>query len=400
MEDARDPATVGILHADLDSFFASVEQRDDPSLRGRPVAVGGGVVLAASYEARAYGVRTAMAGRQARALCPGLVVVPARFEDYTRASREVYAVFDDTSPLVEGVSIDEAYLDVSGLARLRGDAYAIGARLRADVRERVGLRITVGAARTRFLAKMASRAAKPDGLMMVTPAGEDAFLHPLAVDEVWGVGEATAARLHRLGLHTVRDLVDVPRPVLARVAGPQGALLHTLVTGADPRSVRPGRRRRGIGSQRALGRRPRTPAELDATLVTLVERVARRLRAGRRTARTVVLRLRFDDFDRATRSHTLSTPTDDTDLLLRSARRLFAGAGPLLRRRGLTLVGITLTGLEEDADRQPPLPYPGRDRTALGATVDALCDRFGADAVSRAAVLGHGHRPAVPVLPD
>src|ERR1700742_1394040 len=267
-----------ILHADLDSFYASVEQRDDPRLRGRPVAVGGGVVLAASYEAKAFGVRTAMGGRAARQLCPGLIVVPPRFTAYTDASKAMFAVFEDTSPLVEGLSIDEAFIDVRGMRRIAGSPEEIARRLRVRVREEVGIAVTVGVARTKFLAKVASGVAKPDGLLVVPPPEELAFLHPLPVERLWGVGVKTADRLHARGLATVGDVAALDEGMLVRLLGrAAGRQLHALAHNRDPRRVRTGVRRGSIGAQRALGRRPRSPEELDATLVALIDRVARRM---------------------------------------------------------------------------------------------------------------------------
>ena len=316
-----DPA---ILHADLDSFYASVEQRDDARLRGRPVIVGGGVVLAASYEAKAYGVRTAMGGGLARRLCPRAVVVPPRFAAYTAASRAVFEVFRDTSPLVEGISIDEAFLDVAGLRRIAGPAPEIAARLRSEVARRVGLAITVGVARTKFLAKVASRVAKPDGLLVVPVDGEQAFLHPLPVGMLWGVGRVTAEKLHGLGVRTVAEVAELGEPALVSLLGPAaGHHLYALSTGRDPRPVQVGRRRRSMGAQRALGNRLRAPGEVDAMLAGLVDRVMRRMRAAHRVGRTVVLRLRFGDFSRATRSHTLSRATQ----MVRRRHDLAASAG-------------------------------------------------------------------------
>src|ERR687896_701197 len=313
-----------ILHADLDAFYASVEQRDDPRLRGRPVIVGGGVVLAASYEAKACGVATAMGGRQALALCPHAIVVPPRMSAYSAASKAVFEVFRDTTPLVEGLSIDEAFLDVGGLRRISGPPLDIAERLRREVRERVGLPITVGVARTKFLAKVASGVAKPDGLVVVPPSGELAFLHPLPVERLWGVGPVAQLAEARLV------------SILGRAAGRH---LHALAHNRDPRRVRVGRRRRSIGAQRALGRSPRSWDALDATLVGLVDRLARRLRAARRVCRTVVLRLRFDDFSRATRSHTLPEATAQTQTILVTARGLLATAMPMIERQGITLLG-------------------------------------------------------------
>src|SRR6188472_1595236 len=238
-------AVASILHADLDSFYASVEQRDDPALRGRPVIVGGGVVLAASYEAKAYGVRTAMGGAQARRLCPSLIVVPPRFSAYTDASKAVFAVFEDTTPLVEGISIDEAFLDVGGLRKVAGTPLDIATRLRADVRERVGLAITVGIARTKFLAKVASGVAKPDGLLLVPPDGELAFLHPLPIERVWGVGAKTAEKLHARGISTVGDMARVGEGPLTTILGRHaGRHLHALAINSDPRPVQTRVRRR------------------------------------------------------------------------------------------------------------------------------------------------------------
>src|SRR5690242_21471492 len=231
-----------VLHADADAFFASVEQRDDPRLRGRPVIVGGGVVLAASYEAKAYGIRTAMGGRQARRLCPDAIVVPPRHSAYTEASRAMFAVFEDTSPVVEGLSIDEAFLDVRGMERIAGTPAQIAVRLRAAVRERVGLPVTVGVARTKFLAKVASGVAKPDGLLVVPPERELEFLHPLPVERIWGVGPATAAKLRSRGVTTVGRLARVPPAALEAMLGrAAGRHLHALAWNRDPRPLVPRR---------------------------------------------------------------------------------------------------------------------------------------------------------------
>ena len=245
-----------ILHADADSFFASVEQRDDPSLRGRPVIVGGGVVLAASYEAKAYGVQTAMGGRLARRLCPDAVVVRPRMEAYSEASKAMFAVFEDTSPLVEGLSIDEAFLDVRGLERIAGRPSEIAVRLRERVREAVGLPVTVGVARTKFLAKVASGVAKPDGLLLVPPDRELTFLHRLPVERLWGVGAVTAAKLHERGMRSVGDVARFPEGALVATLGPAaGRHLHALAHNRDARPVQVGQRRGSIGSQSALGLR-------------------------------------------------------------------------------------------------------------------------------------------------
>jgi DNA polymerase IV len=393
-------STATILHADLDAFFASVEQRDDPRLRGRPVIVGAGVVLAASYEAKAYGVRTAMGGRQARRLCPEAIVVPPRFGAYVEASRAVFDVFEDASPAVEGLSIDEAFLDVRGMERAFGTPVELAARLRRDVRGRVGLPITVGVARTKFLAKVASRVAKPDGLLDVPPADELAFLHPLPVEYLWGVGPVTAERLHGYGVRTVGDVAQLSEPVLVALLGrAAGRQLHALAHNVDRRRVRPGRRRGSVGAQSALGRRRRTPEELDAVLIGLVDRVTRRLRRAGRTGRTVVVRLRFDDFTRASRSHTLPFATAETRLVLASARSLFHAERRTVERRGLTLVGVAVANLESGRAIQPTLPFDGRDEAAVDAAVDAVRERFGSNALTRAVLVGRDLGPELPQLP-
>jgi DNA polymerase-4 len=393
--------SASILHADLDSFFASVEQRDDPRLLGRPVIVGMGVVLAASYEAKAFGIETAMGERRARRLCPQAIVVPPRFEAYSEASKAVFRVFDDTTPSVEALSIDEAFLDVRGMERSVGSPVEIATRLRRDVRERVGLPITVGVARTKFLAKVASAVAKPDGLLVVPPERELAFLHPLPVERLWGVGPVTARKLRERGITTVRQVAILPESVLVAMLGAaSGRHLHALAHNLDPRPVERRRRRRSIGSQRARGRRPWTRASVDADLVALVDRVARRLRAAGRVGRTVVLRLRFDDYTRATRSHTLPLATSSRETILLAARALLAEALPLLEQRGLTLVGIAVANLHDADALQLALPFERREQEALDAAVDAVRERFGSAAITRAVLLGRDRGIAMPLLPD
>jgi DNA polymerase IV len=390
-----------ILHADVDAFYASVEQRDDPRLRGRPVIVGGGVVLAASYEAKAFGIRTAMGGRQARRLCPRAVVVPPRISVYSEASRALFRVFDDASPLVEGLSIDEAFLDVRGLERISGTPAEIAARLRREVRERVGLPITVGVARTKFLAKVASGVAKPDGLLVVPPDGELAFLHPLPVERLWGVGQVTARKLHERRISTVGEVARLPESTLVEMLGrASGRHLHALAHNRDPRPVQVGRRRRSIGSQCALGRSRKTPEAVDAVLVSLVDRVTRRMRTAGRVGRTVVLRLRFGDFSRATRSHTLTRPTAHTQTILVTARWLLTTAMSEIERRGLTLVGVAVANLEDDGALQLVLPLDRHSGDALDAALDEVRRRFGSAAVTRAVLLGRDQGWTVPLLPD
>jgi DNA polymerase IV len=397
-------AEASILHADLDSFYASVEQRDDPTLRGRPVIVGGGVVLAASYEAKAYGVRTAMGGAQARRLCPHAAVVPPRMSAYTQASNAVFEVFRDTSPLVEAISVDEAFLDVGGLRRVSGTPVQIAARLRSDVRDRVGLPITVGVARTKFLAKVASQEAKPDGLLLVPPGRELAFLHPLPVRRLWGVGAVTADKLHAHGIETVADVAELSESTLASLAGgAMGARLYALSRNIDARRVTTGVRRRSVGAQRALGRAGNTmsAAEIDAVVIGLIDRITTRMRAAGRTGRTVTLRLRFNDFGRATRSRTLPWATSSTQTILATARRLVASAAPLIAERGLTLVGFAVSEIDRSGAEQLMLPFT---RTAEPAAVDAAVDqvrqRYGKSALTRGVLVGRYAGLEVPHLPD
>jgi DNA polymerase-4 len=397
----RSMSLATILHADLDAFYASVEQRDDPTLRGRPVIVGAGVVLAASYEAKAHGVRTAMGGAQARRLCPQAVVVPPRMGVYAKASRAVFEVFRQTTPLVEGLSIDEAFLDVGGLRRVSGTPTEIAARLRSEVRGRVGLPITVGVARTKFLAKVASGVAKPNGLLVVPPDGELAFLHPLPVERLWGVGPVTAGKLRDRGITCVGEVAELAEAALVSMVGQaSGRHLHALAHNRDPRPVDVGRRRRSIGSQRALGRSPKSPNDLDAVVIGLVERVTRRMRTAGRAGRTVVLRLRFDDFSRATRSHTLPWPTAHTHTILVTARALLATAMPMIQRQGITLVGVAVANLDDGGAIQLTLPFDRHSGAALDTALDDVRDRFGSDAVTRAVLLGRDHGLSVPMLPD
>ncbi len=392
-----------ILHADLDAFYASVEQRDDPRLRGRPVIVGGGVVLAASYEAKAFGIKTAMGGRQARRLCPWAVVVEPRFSAYVAASKAVFEVFENTTPLVEGLSIDEAFLEVGGLRKVSGTPVEIATQLRRDVLDRVGLAISVGIARTKFLAKVASGVAKPDGLLVVSPDAEIEFLHPLPVQRLWGVGAVTAQKLQKRGISTVADVARLDETVLVAMLGrASGRHLHALAHNRDPRVVTVGHRRGSIGSQHALGRSGtrKSPEAIDASLVALVDRVTRRMRVASRIGRTVVLRLRFDDFTRATRSHTLARPTAHTGTILAIARELLSAAMARIERDGITLVGLAVGNLSGDGVEQLALPFTRGSGGALDSALDGVRARFGSAAVGRAVLLGRDPGLAVPMLPD
>jgi DNA polymerase-4 len=348
-----------------------------------------------------FGVRAAMGGTQARALCPRAVVVPPRIDAYVEASKAVFRIFEDTTPLVEGLSIDEAFLDVGGLRRISGTPLEIAVRLRRRVFAEVGLPITVGVARTKFLAKVASGVAKPDGLLVVPPDRELAFLHPLPVERLWGVGQVTAAKLHDRGIRTVGEVARLTEATLAAMLSrASGRHLHALAHNRDPRPVQVGRRRGSIGSQRALGRSRRSAEAVDATVVALADRVTRRMRAAQRVGRTVVLRLRFDDFSRATRSHTLPRATASTEEILATARGLLAAAMPLIERQGLTLVGLSVANLCDARAVQLVLPFDGHSGNALDAALDDVRDRFGSTAVTRAVLLGRDPGFSVPMLPD
>ncbi len=301
-----------------------------------------------------------MGGRKALLLCPDAVVVPPRFDAYTTASKAVFAIFEDTTPLVEPVSIDEAFLDVGGLGRVSGTPVDIATRLRTRVLADVGLAITVGIARTKFLAKVASRTAKPDGLLEVPPQHELDFLHPLPVDRLWGVGPKTAAKLAERGLRTVADVAGVGEPGLVALLGlAVGRQLNALAMNTDPRQVRTGRRRGSIGSQHATGIHRRGIGDLAAVeddLTAIVDRVSRRMRKAHRVGRTVVLRMRFGDYTRATRSRTLPQATCGTTEILAAARGLLRSAEPLIRDKGLTMIGLSVSGLSADDAIQLALP--------------------------------------------
>ncbi|HEX8103992.1 MAG TPA: DNA polymerase IV [Solirubrobacteraceae bacterium] len=333
-----------ILHADVDAFYASVAQRDDPALRGRPVAVGSWVVMAASYEARAFGVRGGMATAVARRLCPDLVVAEPAFSSFVEAGKAVFAIFERYTEVIQPGSMEEAFLDVS---EAEMPAPALAERLRCEVREEVGLPLSVGVARTKVLAKLASRAAKPDGLYVVAPERELDFLLPLPVERLWGVGPATAGRLHARGIRTVRDAAArSEEDLVAILGGAAGRYVHAIAQNREHRPVRRRRGRRSFGAQRALGRSGRSPAELREAVQGLAERLAKRMGRSGRAGRTVVLRLRFADYARATRSATLKAPTGDAEAIAAAAGELLAAALPLIERRGITLIGLTVTNLD------------------------------------------------------
>jgi DNA polymerase-4 len=320
---------------------------------------------------------------------------------YSEASKAVFKVFEDTTPLVEGLSIDEAFLDVGGLWKIRGTPLEIARRLRAEVLAKVGLPITVGIARTKFLAKVSSGVAKPDGLLEVAPYRELEFLHPLDVERLWGVGTVTAEKLRNRGLTKVGDVAMLPEAALVAMLGrASGRHLHALAHNRDPRPIEVGRRRRSIGSQRALGRSPKSPATLDAVLAGLVDRVTRRMRTAGRSGRTVTLRLRFDDFSRATRSHTLPQATDQTRAILITARALLVAARPLIVSQGITMIGISVGNLENEAAMQLALPFDKAANDELDSALDQVKDKFGTNAITRGVLLGRDQGLTVPMLPD
>jgi DNA polymerase-4 len=392
-------ARPSILHADLDAFYASVEQLLDPGLRGRPVAVGGRVVLAASYEAKRYGVSGGMGGRRARELCPDLVFVTGCFSEYRRLSDQVMRILGDYTPAVQQISIDEAFLDVGGSRRLFGDPARIAATIRTRVRQEVGLAISVGAARTKHLAKIASQVAKPDGLVVVDPVREREFLDPLPVRLVWGVGPATELRLAQRGIATIGQLARASPDMLARLlGGGQGPKLGALANNDDWRRVHPSERARSVGAQSALGRAVPTPRLVAEVLGDLADRVAGRLRAKRRAGRTVTVRVRFADMRAVTRSITMSEPVASTLTLREIAESLVLHAlADHPAERMVTLLAISISNLGPEPEAQIELPFlpddarrPGSPsgvaRLAVDRSMDAVRRRFGRTSVGYGAV--------------
>ncbi len=392
------PAT--ILHADLDAFYASVEQLLDPSLRGRPIAVGGGVVLAASYEAKAFGVRGGMAGRRARELCPHLIFVGGHFKEYQRLGDAAIAVLGDFTPLVERISIDEAFADVAGCTHLFGSPETIARAVRRRVRDELGLPISVGVARTKHLAKIASQVAKPDGLVVVDPAAELAFLHHLPVALMWGVGPVAQARLAERGIATIGQLAATSPASVARILGKAaGEKLTALAWNRDPRAIVTQRRAHSAGAQSALGRKPVDDLVVRPTLRHLADRVASRLRARSRSGRTVTVRVRFADLRSVTRSISLAAPVAATAILAEVAEDLVRAA---LRdhpeEREISLLAISVSEIEDDAclqlefplglddEKRRPGARRGRSRFVADRAVDKIRDRFGWEAVGYASV--------------
>jgi DNA polymerase-4 len=396
-----------ILHADLDAFYASVDQLIDPSLRGKPVAVGSGVVLAASYEAKAFGVHGGMPARRARELCPQLRFVPGRFEEYRRLGDAAIAVLGDYTPLVERLSIDEAFADVAGSERLFGPPAEIAQTIRRRVRAELGLPISIGLARTKHLAKIASQAAKPDNLVVVDPARELAFLHGLPVDLMWGVGPAAKARLAAVGVHTIGQLAHTEPWRLERLIGRAlGSRLAALAWNRDAREIATERRAQSAGAQSALGSKPAEARIFRPTLYHLAERIGARLRAKSRPGRTVTVRVRFADLRSVTRSITLPAPISATGSLAEIAEELVRGIlASRPAERTISLLGLSVSSLEEQPALQLELPFglPGEARlpgSKTGAArwradraVDAIRTRFGWSAVGYGSIGARVDRP-------
>src|SRR5262245_10877226 len=393
-------STATILHADLDAFYASVEQLLDPRLRGRPIAVGGGVVLAASYEARAFGVRSGMPGRRARQLCPDLVFVAGHFDQYQRLGDAAIGVLGDFTPAIERISIDEAFADVAGCTHLFGSPAAIAERVRARVRTELGLPMSIGVARTKHLAKIASQVAKPDGLVVVDPETELDFLHELPVELMWGVGPATKARLAGIGVATIGQLAErSPRSVERLLGRAVGKKLTALAWNRDPRQIQTRQRARSVGAQSALGRQPAIERIFKPTLHHLADRIGARLRAKSRFGRTVTVRVRFADLRAVTRSLTLSVPISATRILAEIAEHLVRGVlADHPDEKTISLLAISVSNLERqaivqlefplglDGEERRPGSRKGMARWQADRAVDAIRDRFGWEAVGYGSV--------------
>lgn len=380
----------------MDAFYASVEQRDHPELRGRPVAVGGegrrGVVSAASYEARPFGVRSAMPSFEARELCPDLIFVRGDMAKYARESRAIFAIFGEFSPTVEGLSLDEAFLDLTGTQRLLGPPAEVGARLRARVREETGLAVSVGIGPVKMVAKIASAAAKPDGLLEVGPDQVRAFLDPLTIRKIWGVGPVAEQRLRERGFRTVGDLAGADEAWLVKLFGRWGRELAHLARGDDLREIEPHRAAVSYSEENTFARDVSDQRELEATILTHAESVARRLRHDGLRARTVVLKWRDArrrrpgprGYPAHTRQTSLFEATDDGELIAREARRLLVTSGPT---EPIRLVGVAVSNLEEASGGQLSL-FSGADgsddRDALNRALDEISDRYGSGTVVRA----------------
>jgi len=399
-----------ILHADLDAFYASVEQMLNPELRGRPIAVGGGVVLAASYEAKAFGVRGGMPGRRAQELCPQLIFVKGHFNQYQRLGDAAIRILDDYTPLVERISIDEAFADVAGTAHLFGPPEAIAHKVRERVRVEVGLPISVGVARTKHLAKIASQVAKPDGLCVVDPATEMTFLHGLPVGLMWGVGPKTQARLAAEGVTTIGQLAAMPGNSLERLVGSAASeKLQALAFNRDPRAIETHRRSRSAGAQSALGQKPPTPQIVRPTLRHLADRIGSRLRNKLLSGRTITVRVRWADLSAVTRAMTLEAPVAATGIITEVAEDLVRGVlADHPEQRTISLLAISVSHLEEQPTLQLELGLgfpdearrPGSRRGASRLFADKAMDkvrtRFGWEAIGYGSVMLEGRK----LVPD
>ena len=405
-----DDAGCTVLHVDMDAFFASVEIRRRPELRGRPVVVGGvgprGVVSSASYEARVYGVRSAMPAMRARALCPTAVFLPPDFPAYAAASDAVMRIFSDVTPLVEPLSLDEAFLDVAGAQRLLGRPAVIARDIRARVAGQEGLTCSVGVAPTKFVAKLGSARAKPDGMIVVPADRVLDFLHPLPVDALWGVGERAAETLHRLGLGTVGDLARAPLGMLRAALGEASAAhLHELSWGRDPRRVEPAQEEKSVGAEMTYDTDVSDPALLRRSLLALAEKVGARLRSGGHVGRTITIKVRLADFRTVNRSRTMPTTTDVAREIFETAWALFTALGAPGQIR---LIGVRVEGLAAaaTASRQLTLGEPERGWREAEAAADAVAARFGRAILGPASLLGrtdlrrtenHPHSTVVPL---
>ncbi|HWS44248.1 MAG TPA: DNA polymerase IV [Acidimicrobiia bacterium] len=393
----RDAAT--ILHVDLDAFFAAVEQLDHPELRGVPVIVGGlgdrGVVSTASYEARTYGVHSAMPMARARRACPKAVFLSPRMARYSEVSHEVMDLLRSTTPLVEQLSIDEAFLDVTGARRLLGEPPVVAERIRARLRSEIGLAASIGVATTKFLAKLASELAKPDGMLVIEPGTEQAFLAPLPVSRLWGVGPATLTKLERMGLRTIGDIAMIDEAVLAGTLGAGlGRHLHALARNDDARSVTPERDAKSIGAEQTFSVDLHDRADCRRELVRLTDRVSARLRGAGLVASTVTLKIRFGNFETRTRARTLAEATDVSTTVLAVAHELLDEFDV---RRGVRLLGVALSHLDATRARQSVLGLEGdgevtqrlrvERRSAVERAVDEVRERFGARAVGPATLV-------------
>ena len=401
--DSADSAEAGlagaaILHVDLDAFFASVEQLDNPALRGRPVIVGGlgarGVVSAASYEARVFGVHSAMPMSRARRLAPTAAYVSPHFDRYSEKSREVMAILESVTPLVEQLSIDEAFLDVHGARRLLGTGIEIARRIRTRVEAETGLVVSVGVASTKFLAKLASDLSKPNGLIAVPPGTERAFLAPLPVSRLWGVGPATLQRLDRMGVRTIGEVAELPESALTASLGESlGQRLHALACNDDPREVVPEHEAKSIGAEETFAVDLHARAELDREVVRLVDRVTGRIRRAKLQARTLTLKIRYENFETKTRARTIPTATDVSTVFLATARELLDAVD---FSRGVRLLGVSLSQLEEEGEAQGVLALDDAEsqadaqverRAAVERAVDEVRDRFGSRSVVPASLM-------------